>query len=127
MQQAGRPADAAKLYSQVLDANPPVTSRRCTSLPICISAKEATTQRSACSRKRRGSISSSWTFIARGCALQRLGRHEAAVFAYDMALALAPTDVEAWSNRGVALTEIKRFPEALASFDPRARAQARPM
>ncbi|WP_019500562.1 tetratricopeptide repeat protein [Pseudanabaena sp. PCC 6802] len=40
-----------------------------------------------------------------------------ALASYDKAIQLKPDFAEAWSNRGVALRELKRYEEALASFD----------
>ncbi|MBC6455787.1 MAG: tetratricopeptide repeat protein, partial [Hormoscilla sp. SP5CHS1] len=36
---------------------------------------------------------------------------------YDKAVEIKPDDYEAWYNRGIALDELSRYDEALASFD----------
>lgn len=53
----------------------------------------------------------------RGAALERLGRVEEAIEAYDAALSIKPDHVEALHNRGVALKACKRNEDALSSFD----------
>lgn len=52
-----------------------------------------------------------------GAALERLGRVEEAIAAYDNALSSKPDHVEALHNRGVALKACKRSEDALASFE----------
>ena len=52
-----------------------------------------------------------------GLALERAGRVEEALSAYDEAIALKPDHAPAFNNRGLALLAAKRAAEALASFD----------
>lgn len=56
-------------------------------------------------------------FYNLGCALQPLNRHGEAVAAFDRAVALKPDYAEALINRGVALMALKRQADAVASFD----------
>src|SRR5258708_6202225 len=56
-------------------------------------------------------------FYNRGCALQHLQRHDQALAAFDRALALKPDYDDAWTNRGATLLALKRHDEAIASFD----------
>lgn len=53
----------------------------------------------------------------RGAVLMSLGDVEAAVKAFDQALALDPEHVESLHNKGVALVELDKQQEALACFD----------
>lgn len=55
--------------------------------------------------------------FARGCALQRMNRHEEAVAAFDAAARLDRPDADALINRAVSLVELGRFAEAAASFE----------
>jgi len=47
--------------------------------------------------------------------MTRLGQFEDALAAYDRALALRPDDVQALSNRGALLEDLRRYAESLAS------------
>src|ERR1700749_637170 len=51
-----------------------------------------------------------------GNALQRQGRHEDALKAFDKAVQLRPDDADRWKDLGGGLAELKRFDEALLSF-----------
>jgi len=55
--------------------------------------------------------------LNRGNVLEKLGRNEEALAAYDKALAIDPNDADAHNNRGVVLETLGRNEEALASFD----------
>lgn len=54
--------------------------------------------------------------FARGCALQRMNRHQEAVAAFDAAVRLNRRDANALINRAVSLAELGRFAEAAVSF-----------
>lgn len=56
-------------------------------------------------------------YIGFGRALQKQGRHDEAVAAYDKALALDPASVDACNGRGTALYSLHRYDEALLSYD----------
>jgi len=56
-------------------------------------------------------------FFARGCALQQLNRASEALVCFDSALALKPGFVEAQSNRGMALMALNRDEQALESIE----------
>lgn len=51
-----------------------------------------------------------------GNTLQRQGRHEDALKAFDKAVQLAPGDAELWKDLGGGLAELRRIDEALLSF-----------
>src|SRR6266568_6936023 len=59
--------------------------------------------------------SSAW--FEYGVALNRLGRFEESLVAYDRALALDPSNASAHYNRGMTLDELGRFEDALAAID----------
>src|SRR6266571_1034264 len=59
--------------------------------------------------------SSAW--FEYGVALNRLGRFEESLVAYDRALALDPSNASAHNNRGVALCDLGRFQDGLVAFD----------
>ena len=56
-------------------------------------------------------------FYNRGCALQHLQRHEEALAAFDRALALKPDYGDALTNRGATLLALKKHGDAIASFE----------
>lgn len=53
----------------------------------------------------------------RGAALQPLGRYEEALASYDQALSIKPDYVEALGNRGIVLQKLTRYQEAIATYD----------
>jgi tetratricopeptide (TPR) repeat protein len=55
--------------------------------------------------------------INKGNALWSLGRFEEALASHDLAIALIPESVEAWSNKGIVLGDLGRPEEALACLD----------
>jgi predicted O-linked N-acetylglucosamine transferase (SPINDLY family) len=116
-QQAGNLAEAAKLYAAVLNANPRHFKALYELANLHFGAGGFETAERLFEEAARIEPKSVNAHFARGCALQRLKRHEAAIAAYDRALALAPGDVEAWSNRGVALLDLKWHAQALVSLE----------
>jgi predicted O-linked N-acetylglucosamine transferase (SPINDLY family) len=116
-EQAGNRAEAAKLYAAVLNANPRNFKALYQLANLHFGAGGYETAERLFEEASKIDPKSADVHFARGCALQRLKRNEAAVAAYDKALVLAPGDVEVWSNRAVALQELKRHGEALASID----------
>lgn len=52
-----------------------------------------------------------------GYDLDKLGRYEEAIKAYDKALGIDPTLKEAWHNKGVTLANLGRYEEAIDAFD----------
>ena len=117
LHQAGRLAEAEKIYGQILKVQPNhfdslhlvgviyaqrgnhVESVRQIDLALKINPKAA------------------YAHNNRGLALQKLKRLDDALASYDKAIALKPDSAEAFNNRGVALQELKRLEEALASYD----------
>ena len=117
LHQAGRLAEAEKIYGQILKVQPNhfdslhlvgviyaqqgnhVESVRQIDLALKINPKAA------------------YAHHNRGLALQELKRLDDALASYDKAIALKPDYAEAFNNRGLALQKLNRLDEALASYD----------
>ena len=56
-------------------------------------------------------------YINLGVALRGLARYDAALAAYDKAVALNPSSADGFVNRGNLLIDMKRHPEGVASYD----------
>ena len=54
--------------------------------------------------------------LEKGDRLSKLHEFEDAIKCYDMALKIEPDNYKAWHNRGVALAQLHRYQEAVASF-----------
>ncbi|HZR60887.1 MAG TPA: tetratricopeptide repeat protein [Xanthobacteraceae bacterium] len=115
--QAGRLADAERLYKQILAAQPDHSDSLY--LLSAISYQRGDYARALGQIELALNINSGNSLLwnQRGLALQRLKRLEEAVASYDRVLALWPDHPEALCNRGAALYELKRFDAALASYD----------
>jgi len=117
LQQAGQLLDAARIYSDILRANP----RNFDALFQLANIHLA--------NNRYGDAERLYTIAAKvnadlpelfynhGFTLQTLGRHEEALTAYAHALARRPDYIEARNNRGTVLLAMKRYSEALTCFD----------
>lgn len=57
------------------------------------------------------------TLNQKGNVLRLLGRHEEAIAAYDLALAIKPYKHEALNNKGVALRKLERCKEAISAYN----------
>src|SRR6516162_1117897 len=117
LHQAGRLAEAEKIYGQILKVQPNhfdslhlvgviyaqrgshAESVRQIDVALKINPKAAPAHNN------------------RGIALQKLKRLDDALASYDKAIALKPDYAEAFNNRGLALQELKRLDDALASYD----------
>jgi predicted O-linked N-acetylglucosamine transferase (SPINDLY family) len=115
--QAGNLAEAARLYSALLRADP----RNFQALYFLgfIHFQEGRFEEAErlIGEALRINPASPDAFYNRGCALQQLQRHEEALAAFDSALMLKPDYDEALTNRGASLLALQRYPEALANFD----------
>ncbi|MFN9032459.1 MAG: tetratricopeptide repeat protein [Alphaproteobacteria bacterium] len=117
LHQQGRLADAARLYEQILAAEPSnfdalhllgLTAHQSGDHERAVELISAAlridqTQPDACSNI--------------GLALQALGRFSEALAFTDVAISLRPKSSSGHSNRGNILRDMKRLPEALASLD----------
>ena len=117
LHQAGNLAEAAKLYSAVLQTAP----RNYHALYL-LGFVHFQQRRFADAARLIGEAvrinpGAPDAFYNLGCALQPLNRHGEAVAAFDRAIALKPDYAEAMINRGVALMALKRQADAVGSFD----------
>lgn len=117
LHQAGRLADAERLYNQILAFNPGQCD--CLHLLGVILRQRGKPAQAVAqidlSLARNPDNAAAWN--NRGTAFYELGRFDDAIASYDRALAIVPNFVFALSNRGAALFAIMRFDEALASCD----------
>jgi tetratricopeptide (TPR) repeat protein len=116
LHQAGRLADAEKIYNQILATEPDHFD--CLHLLGVIFYQRGHHEdavRQIDSALRRDP-NNAFALNNRGNALQELKRFEEALAGYDRAVALRPDYAEAHSNRGNTLHALKRFEEALASY-----------
>src|SRR5664280_2382280 len=117
LHQAGRLADAEKMYRIILKAQPDHFDSLHL-LGVIFHQRgdhaEAVRQIDVALKINPKMVSA---YSNRGVALGELKRFEEALASYDKALALKPDYAEAFYNRGNALRELKRLEEALASYD----------
>jgi len=115
--QAGNLAEAARLYSEVLRANP----RHFPAMYAMGFLHYQIGRFEEASRiigdALRINPRSPEAFFTRGCALQRLNRAAEALVCFDSALALKPDLIEAQNNRGMALMALNRDEQALESIE----------
>jgi tetratricopeptide (TPR) repeat protein len=117
LHQAGRLADAEKIYNQILATQPDHFD----SLHLLGLILHQRGHHAAAVRQIDFALKISPDNILalnnRGIALHRLKRFAEALASYDRALAMRPDYAEALSNRGNTLHALKRLEEALASYD----------
>jgi len=117
LHQAGQLAEAARLYNQVLSANP----RHLRALQMLgflhFQRGELRDADRMMERALKLDPTSVDSLYNRGCVLQALGRHKDALGSFDRALALKPDYAPAMVNRGNVLAQTGRFADALASYD----------
>src|ERR1700692_514683 len=117
LQQAGRLAEAEKIYRQILAIDPDQFDSR--HLLGFIFHQRGDSARAVhhidlALQKNPGNI---LALNNRGIALNALKRFDEALASYDRAIAVRPDFLEALMNRGNTLQELRRFDAALASFD----------
>jgi predicted O-linked N-acetylglucosamine transferase (SPINDLY family) len=115
--QAGNFAEAARLYADVLRANPRHFAVLFSFGYLYYQTAQFDQAERLIAESLRVNPRSPEAFFTRGCALQRLNRAAEAVVCFDSALALKPDFVEAQSNRGAALMALNRNQQALDSLD----------
>ena len=114
---AGRLAEAAGIYNQILVAQPDHFDSRHLLGVIFLqrgNPAQALNQINSALRLNPGNVAA---LNNRGIALQELKRFEEALETFNRAAALQPDYAEALSNRGNVLKNLRRFDEALASYD----------
>jgi predicted O-linked N-acetylglucosamine transferase (SPINDLY family) len=115
--QADNFAEAARLYGEVLRANP----RHFQALFALGAVYYQTGRFEDAQRLVESAISINSrvpeAFFTRGCALQRLNRIPEALACFDQALGLRPDFADAQTNRGMCLMTLNRNAQALDSLD----------
>jgi tetratricopeptide (TPR) repeat protein len=115
--QAGRLAEAAKFYSQILATQPDHFDSRHLLGVIFLQTGDYAEAIRHLDLAVNGNPDNIYALSNRGAALKELKRFEEALATYDRALKLRPDYAEAHSNRGTILHDLKRHEEALASYD----------
>ena len=114
--QAGRTAEAEHLFREILRADPAHGYANSMMGALRLQQDRASEALPFLATAARH-LSDPGTLINYGLALDRLGRSEEALLAFDRALALNPALFAAHYNRGNALLALGRLAEAVAAFD----------
>jgi len=117
LQQAGRFAEAAQCYQQILRANPRHFQALFSLGVICLQTEQFEEGQRILSDALKLNPRFGEGWCARGLALLHLRRREEALACFDQSLSLVPDFLEALSSRATALLEMGRHDEALAAFD----------
>jgi predicted O-linked N-acetylglucosamine transferase (SPINDLY family) len=117
LHQAGNLSEAARLYQEVLRANP----RNFNALQLLgfvhFQRGEFSDAERIMEKAIRINPSSVDALYNRGCALQALDRPKEALQCFGKALTVKPDFVPAHINRGNVLSQMERYDEALVSYD----------
>ena len=117
LQQAGRLPEAARIYADIIRAEPRnFDALNQLGIIYLGSGRYSDADRLFAVASQINSQSPE-LFYNRGCALQNLGKNTEALACFAHALALKPDFAEARNNRGVTLLALQRYKEALACFD----------
>src|SRR5262245_2431464 len=114
---SGNLLEAARLYSDIIRANPTHFEALHRLAFIHLQSGRAADAEHLFAAAIKVNPRVAEAFYGRGCALQSMQRHEDALRAFAQALALRPDYLEARNNRGVTLLTLQRYDEALQSFD----------
>lgn len=117
LHQAGRWAEAERIYKQILAAQPGHFDSLHLLAVLSYERGEYAQALGQIALLLAKDPDNSTVLNHRGLALSALKRFEEAVVSYDRALAVQPDYVEALCHRGDALKELGRLEEALASYD----------
>jgi protein O-GlcNAc transferase len=117
LHQAGQFAEAARLYNQVLNANPRHLGALQMLGYLYFQRGELGDADRVMARALKLDPTSVDALYNRGCVLQALGKPRDALASFDRALALRPDYAPAMVNRGNVLARMGRFADALASYD----------
>lgn len=115
--QTGNLAEAARLYTQILKGSPRNFQAMYLLGYVHFQKDEFETAERMIGDAIKIDSRSPDAYYNRGCALQKLERHEEAVPCFERALALKPDYTDALFNRGTSLLKLSRGPEALRCFD----------
>ena len=115
--QRGDLAEAARLYSEILRANPRHFDALYSLGFVYFQSARYDEAERLIDQATQLNPRSADAFFTRGCALQRLNRGDEALVSFDKAIFLKPGFAEALINRGGLLMAAKRPVEALQSFD----------
>jgi predicted O-linked N-acetylglucosamine transferase (SPINDLY family) len=117
LHQEGKMPEAARLYAEVLRADPRNFDALYRLGMIYLANNRFADAERLFAAAAQIDSQLAELFYNRGCALRGLGRSEDALAAFAHALALNPEYSEARNNRGVVLLALSRYREALACFD----------
>jgi tetratricopeptide (TPR) repeat protein len=117
LHQSGDLAEAGRLYSDILRANPRNLEALYRLAQVHFQSGRYAESEHLYSAAIRLNPHAPEFFNGRGCALQQLRRYEDSLASFARALSLRPDYIEARNNRGVTLLKMKRFSEALAIFE----------
>ena len=115
--QAGNLAEAARLYGEVLRANPRHFQALFAMGAVYYQAGRFEEAQRLVGDALRINPRVPEAFFTRGCALQRLNRAPEALVCFDQALGLKPDFADAQTNRGMCLMALNRNEQALESLD----------
>jgi tetratricopeptide (TPR) repeat protein len=117
LHQAGRLAEAEKIYSQILAVDPDQFDSRHLLGFIFHQRGDSAQAVHHIDLALQKNPDNILALNNRGIALHALKRYDEALASYDRAIAMRPDFVEALINRGNTLQDLRRFDESLASFD----------
>ena len=117
LHQAGRLAEAAQLYQQVLRSNPRHGGALYSLGFAYLQVSQYEEAQGLFAEASGVNPRDTEPWFYRGCALYRLGRHDDAIACFDRTLALKPDYVEALVNRAVARLETGHPAQALVGCD----------
>jgi tetratricopeptide (TPR) repeat protein len=116
-QRAGNLAEAGRLYSEILRADPRHLEALYRFALLHFQIGRFADSERLFSVAIRFYPEVPELFYGRGCTLQALRRFEEALASFARALVLRPDYIEARNNRGVTLLKMKRYQDAFAAFD----------
>src|ERR1700685_1966048 len=117
LHQQGKLADAARLYSEVLQQQPNHFDALHLLGVIAVQTKKTELAVELITKAVRLNANVAAAHSNLGIALLHLKRPAEALASYDAAIALKPDFAEAHYNRGIALRDLLRLGDALASYD----------
>jgi tetratricopeptide (TPR) repeat protein len=117
LHQAGNLAEAGRLYSDILRADPRHLEALYRLALLHLQSGRFSDSEHLFAAAIRLNPQIPELFYGRGSALQGLGRYEESLASFARALALRPNYIEARNNRGVTLLKMKRYQDALATFE----------